>query len=175
MTVRRVMGTETEYGVSVRGARGYDPVRLSFAVVAAAADPATSHVRWDYRQEDPVHDARGGRLDRSRARADMLTDAPQLRIVNVIAPNGGRVYVDHAHPEYSAPETTDPFEAVRYDHAGDLLMAAACRRAAHEAGEPIELHRSNVDGKGATWGTHESYLMLRRVPFAQVTDLFSRI
>lgn len=52
----------------------------------------------------------------------MLTDAPQLNITNVIAPNGGRVYVDHAHPEYSAPETTDPFEAVRYDHAGDLIM-----------------------------------------------------
>ncbi|WP_314686300.1 depupylase/deamidase Dop [uncultured Bifidobacterium sp.] len=171
MTVRRVMGTETEYGVSVRGGRGYDPVRLSFAVVAAAADSATSRIRWDYRQEDPVHDARGGRLDRSRARADMLTDAPQLRIVNVIAANGGRIYVDHAHPEYSAPETTDPFQAVRYDQAGDVLMAAACGRAARGAGEPIELHRANVDGKGATWGTHESYLMLRRVPFEQVTDL----
>lgn len=55
----------------------------------------------------------------------MLTDEPQLNIVNVIAPNGGRMYVDHAHPEYSAPETTDPFEAV---------PVRPCRRPADAAG-----------------------------------------
>ena len=135
MSVRRVMGTETEYAVSRRGADRYNPVRLSFDVVAAAADPATSHIRWDYRGEDPVNDARGHRLPRAAARPDMLTDEPQLQIVNVIAPNGGRVYVDHAHPEYSSPETTDPFDAVRYDHAGDLIMAEAARRAGRDPAE----------------------------------------
>ena len=62
----------------------------------------------------------------------------------MIAPTAGRVYVDHAHPEYSAPETTDPFEAVRYDHAGDLIMQAATERARTQTGTPIALHRNNV-------------------------------
>ncbi|WP_288240017.1 depupylase/deamidase Dop [uncultured Bifidobacterium sp.] len=172
MSVRRVMGTETEYAVSRRGADRYNPVRLSFDVVAAAADPSTSHIRWDYRGEDPVNDARGHRLPRAAARPDMLTDEPQLQIVNVIAPNGGRVYVDHAHPEYSSPETTDPFDAVRYDHAGDLIMAEAARRAS-TADAVIELHRNNVDGKGASWGTHENYMMDRAVPFERVTALMT--
>ena len=103
MSVKRVMGTETEYAVSLSGAGRYNPVQLSFDVVNGAAGSHSKNIRWDYRQEDPVNDARGTRLERAAARPDMLTDAPQLNITNVIAPNGGRVYVDHAHPEYSAP------------------------------------------------------------------------
>ena len=123
MSVRRIMGTETEYAVS--GAQGGNPVQWSFDVVAGASSPRTRHIRWDYRQEDPVNDMRGMRLDRASARADMLTDEPQPHVTNVIAPNGGRIYVDHAHPEYSAPETDDPFTAVIYDTAGDVLMEQA--------------------------------------------------
>ena len=111
MSVRRVMGTETEYAVSAPGQGRYNPVQLSFDVVGAASDASRSHIRWDYRQEDPVNDARGTRLERAAAHPDLLTDAPQLNITNVIAPNGGRIYVDHAHPEYSAPETTDPLRS----------------------------------------------------------------
>ncbi|KFI98770.1 depupylase/deamidase Dop [Bifidobacterium stellenboschense] len=179
MTVRRVMGTETEYAVSQPGVAYYQPVKLSFDVVGAAADEATRHIRWDYRQEDPVNDARGTRLDRAAARPDMLTDAPQLNITNVIAPNGGRIYVDHAHPEYSAPETTDPFQALLYDHAGDRLMLAAAQAASAADPElkasrrPVVLHRNNVDGKGASWGTHENYMMRRDVPFADVAALMT--
>ena len=167
------MGTETEYAVSAPGRGHYNPVRLSFDVVGAAADEEHSHIRWDYRQEDPVNDARGTRLSRAAAHPDLLTDAPQLNITNVIAPNGGRVYVDHAHPEYSAPETTDPFEAVRYDHAGDIIMRAAADKASEVTGQKIVLHRNNVDGKGASWGTHENYMMLRAVPFDLVARLMT--
>ena len=154
MTVRRVMGTETEYAVSAPAVSHANPVQLSFDVIGAAADPERSRIRWDYRQEDPVNDARGTRLERAAARPDMLTDEPQLNIVNVIAPQRRpHVRVDHAHPEYSAPETTDPFEAVRYDHAGDLLMRRAAAAASAGTGHDIVLHRNNVDGKGASWGT----------------------
>lgn len=173
MTVKRVMGTETEYAVSQTGSGSYQPVQLSFDVVSGAADPDRRHIRWDYRQEDPVNDARGHRLERAAARPDMLTDAPQLNVTNVIAPNGGRIYVDHAHPEYSAPETTDPFAAVAWDHAGDRLMLAAARAASRATGCTIVLHRNNVDGKGASWGTHESYMMDRSVPFSDVAALMT--
>lgn len=178
MSVKRVMGTETEYAVSLAPAAGaeaksYNPVQLSFDVVSGASNESTRDIRWDYRQEDPVNDARGMRLDRASAPSDILTDSPQLNITNVIAANGGRVYVDHAHPEYSAPETCDPFEAVRYDHAGDLIMLAAAKRASETTGQHIVLHRNNVDGKGASWGTHENYMMERAVPFEQVTRLMT--
>ena len=173
MSVRRVMGTETEYAVSSRGQGRYNPVQLSFDVVGAAADERTKHIRWDYRQEDPVNDARGTRMERACAHPDLLTDAPQLNITNVIAANGGRIYVDHAHPEYSAPETTDPFEAVLYDHAGDLIMQQAAQKASGITDRAIMLHRNNVDGKGASWGTHENYMMLRAVPFEHVTRLMT--
>ncbi|NMM93666.1 depupylase/deamidase Dop [Bifidobacterium oedipodis] len=174
MTVRRVIGTETEYAVSLQGAgHYYNPVQLSFDVVSGAADDSSRTIRWDYRQEDPVNDARGTRLERAAARPDMLTDSPQLNITNVIAPNGGRVYVDHAHPEYSAPETVDPFDAVCYDHAGDLIMQKACEQAREQTGQPIALHRNNVDGKGSSWGTHENYMMLRSVPFSLVARLMT--
>ncbi|MBT1165876.1 depupylase/deamidase Dop [Bifidobacterium simiarum] len=165
MSVLRPMGTETEYAVVDKADPRANPVRLSFDVIAGASDPVTDHIRWDYRGEDPVNDARGYRLERASARPEMLTDSPQLQLTNAVAPNGGRIYVDHAHPEYSAPETLDPFEAVRYDHAGDLLMLAAARRASSADGRRIELYRNNVDGKGASWGSHESYQISRSVPF----------
>lgn len=173
MSVRRIMGTETEYAVSAVGATNASPARLSAAVVSAAADPRTSHIRWDYGQEDPVNDARGHRLVRAQARPEMLTDEPQSQITNVIAPNAGRIYVDHAHPEYSAPETDDPFEAVLYDCAGDVLMERAAASASQASAPAIRLYRNNVDGKGASWGTHENYMMLRSVPFMQVADLLT--
>jgi len=41
----------------------------------------------------------------------------------VILTNGARLYVDHAHPEYSSPEVTGPLDAVLWDKAGELIMA----------------------------------------------------
>ncbi len=37
----------------------------------------------------------------------------------MILTNGARLYVDHAHPEYSAPEVADPLDAVIWDKAGE--------------------------------------------------------
>lgn len=160
-----MMGTETEYAVLEPHASQYNPVQWSFDVVAAAAQEATEHIRWDYRPEDPVNDMRGMRLERASVHSDILTDAPQLHITNVIAPNGGRIYVDHAHPEYASPETRDPFSATIYDHAGDMLMQQAAAKAS------ARVLRNNVDGKGASWGTHENYMMDRAVPFAHVSQV----
>ena len=170
MSVRRVMGTETEYAVSVRQDPHANPVQSSFDVIAHAGDEETRHIRWDYRQEDPVHDMRGMTMPRAAARPDMLTDEPQRNITNTFAANGGRMYVDHAHPEYSAPETRDPFEAVAYDFAGDLLMRQAAQSASTERHQ-FEVFRNNADGKGAAWGSHENYLLRRDVDFDVVTAL----
>ncbi|HMC02536.1 MAG TPA: proteasome accessory factor PafA2 family protein, partial [Cellulomonadaceae bacterium] len=141
MTVRRVMGIETEYGIAEPGHPMANPMLLSSYVVAAYAGTQlhrAARARWDYDDEDPLQDARGFHLDRASAHPSVLTDdpahpapsgdatpedvparrrpgAPQSRprlpveeyedpgVANVILTNGARLYVDHAHPEYSSP------------------------------------------------------------------------
>ena len=87
-------------------------------------------------------------------------------MANVILPNGARLYVDHAHPEYSTPEVTTPLDIVRWDKAGELVMAEAARQAATMPGvsAAINLYKNNTDNKGASYGAHENYLMSRHDP-----------
>jgi proteasome accessory factor A len=77
--------------------------------------------------------------------------------------------VDHAHPEYSTPEVTNPRDVVLWDKAGEQVMAEAARRAARVPGtQPIQLYKNNTDGKGASYGAHENYLMDRKTPFLDI-------
>lgn len=120
--------------------------------------------RWDFEEENPLRDARGFDLARENADASQLTDE-DIGLANVILTNGARLYVDHAHPEYSAPEVTNPWDAVLWDKAGERIMAEAAERAAQVPGaQPIHLYKNNTDNKGASYGTHENYLMKRRPP-----------
>src|SRR5512143_1596084 len=171
MTARRVMGTETEYGISVPGSPGANAMVASSQVVNAylgALAGRERRTRWDFEEENPLRDARGFDLTREAADPTQLTDE-DLGLANVILPNGARLYVDHAHPEYSAPEVTNPRDAVVWDKAGERVMADAARRAAVlPGGAPIQLYKNNTDNKGASYGCHENYLMARATPFADI-------
>ncbi|WP_235939565.1 depupylase/deamidase Dop [Occultella kanbiaonis] len=220
MTVRRIMGIETEYGILGIGNPGANPMLMSAQVVTAYANEGVhggSRARWDYQDEDPLRDARGWSLDRSSAHPSQLTDnpsrpapdgdrpddggagsdggtggadeatgvhwggvtqrrrpAPQpepATVANVILPNGARYYVDHAHPEYSSPEVTGPLDAVRWDRAGEEVLLRSARLLAQIPGMPqVALYKNNTDGKGASYGTHENYLVDRDVPFDDIID-----
>ncbi|NUS55101.1 MAG: proteasome accessory factor PafA2 [Streptomycetaceae bacterium] len=170
MTVQRVMGIETEYGISVPGHPGANAMLTSSQVVNAyaAAMHRARRARWDFEEENPLRDARGFDLARELADASQLTDE-DVGLANVILTNGARLYVDHAHPEYSAPETTNPRDAVVWDKAGERIMAEAARRAAEvPGGQQILLYKNNTDNKGASYGCHENYLMQRATPFADI-------
>jgi proteasome accessory factor A len=92
-----------------------------------------------------------------------------LGAANVILTNGARLYVDHAHPEFSTPEVTNALDAVIWDKAGERVMEEAAMRAATVPGNPpVQLYKNNVDGKGASYGAHENYLMQRSTPFTAV-------
>ena len=174
--VLRVMGIETEYGISALGqAPGEDlhPMQLSNHVVKGYGWTTTAQpAGWDYETETPLRDIRGYELSRNQAHPDQLTDA-DLGMANVILTNGARLYVDHAHPEYSGPEVTNALDAVRYDKAGDAVMAIAAEQASQNLGRSVRLYKNNTDGKGASYGTHENYLLERSTPFDRVVTQFT--
>ena len=170
MTVRRVMGIETEYGISVPGHPNANAMLTSSQIVNAyaAAMHRARRARWDFEEENPLRDARGFDLARETADSSQLTDE-DIGLANVILTNGARLYVDHAHPEYSSPEITNPRDAVLWDKAGERIMAEAAERAAQLPGaQPIHLYKNNTDNKGASYGTHENYLMKRETPFSDI-------
>ncbi|WP_340538464.1 depupylase/deamidase Dop [Nocardioides sp. GXZ039] len=170
MSVRRVMGTEVEYGISVTGQPTANPMVASSQVVNAYASATAldRRARWDFEEESPLRDARGFDMSRAVADASQLTDE-DLGLANVILTNGARLYVDHAHPEYSTPEVTTPLDIVRWDKAGEQVMLDAARRAAQLPGSPqICLYKNNTDNKGASYGAHENYLMRRSTPFGDI-------
>src|SRR6201982_3605552 len=132
MSVRRVMGIETEYGISVPGQPGVNAMVSSSQVVnayQAATAARARRARWDFEEETPLRDARGFDLAAETADASQLTDE-DLGLANVILTNGARLYVDHAPPEYSAPETTNPLAAVIWHKPGERVMAEAAAKAA---------------------------------------------
>ena len=204
--VTRPVGLETEFGVLRPGNPYANPVVLSSQVVeayCAAADvPA---VRWDYAGEDPLADLRGGRLQRSAAHPSQLTDDPTRPAPSGDAPppapwgsrarpsaaeaalpqattavlvNGARLYVDHAHPEYSSPEVLTPHDALVWDRAGEVVARramAAVGDGGLGVGDPVEivLYKNNVDGKGAAYGSHENYLVRRELPFEELAAVLT--
>jgi len=200
VSVRRVTGTETEYGVLAPGMPAANATVLSSQIVNAYAASRRSGAgnfggtRWDYTDEAPLNDARGFAVPRTAADPTQLTDVPPVLdaeqialegggpaalygeqttdnpvLMNMVLANGARLYVDHAHPEYSSPEVTTPRDAVLWDKAGDAVVLAAVRYIAAAPGfSPVNLYKNNTDSKGASYGSHENYLVPRSVPF---TDL----
>jgi len=168
--VHRVMGIETEYGVALPGQPQANPMLLSSQVVTAYANamhPNRRRARWDYEEEFPLRDLRGFDMARADADASQLTDE-DIGMANVILANGARLYVDHAHPEYSSPEVTNPRDAVLWDRAGEIVMARAATHAAALGAGGINLYKNNTDNKGASYGCHENYLVARATPFAEL-------
>jgi len=164
------MGTETEFGISVQGQSTANPMVASSQVVNAYASSTlrARRARWDFEEESPLRDARGFDMSREVADASQLTDE-DLGLANVILTNGARLYVDHAHPEYSTPECTNPRDVVKWDKAGELVMLDAARLAGAVPGAPpILLYKNNTDNKGASYGAHENYLMRRSTPFGEI-------
>jgi len=162
MTTPKVLGIETEYGVI--GGPDDDPITASTLLVNAYAQQGPSRVNWDFVDESPDHDARG------TITSGHLAPAIETHLANTVLMNGARLYVDHAHPEYSSPEVRTPREAVLYDLAGEEIMRRAMR-AVNETlpiDRAIRLYKNNSDGKGNSYGTHENYLIEREIPFADV-------
>jgi proteasome accessory factor A len=162
VAVPKVCGTETEYGVALRGAADPNPVLASSVLINSYVEQRK--VGWDFEDETPGRDARGY--------AREGTQAPEIEthLVNTVLTNGARYYVDHAHPEYSTPECADALELVLADKAGERVLARSMQAAGRllEPGQSIVVYKNNSDGKGNSYGCHENYLVDRTVPFSSL-------
>jgi proteasome accessory factor A len=127
----RLMGVETEYAIS--GMQGEE-----------AADHSTiiRHL-----------------LDVSHTSLPNLQDGSSS---GLFLQNGARLYLDCGmHLEFSTPEVSNPWDAVRYVEAGHHTMLSLIERVGRESIPDVQIgcYRVNVDysGTGSTWGCHESY------------------
>jgi proteasome accessory factor A len=162
------MGTEIEYGITVQNDRDFDPISSCVLLVNAYREDHTGAILWDYDQENPLADARGFQVD-----GEKYTPNQQENIArNKTLVNGARYYVDHAHPEYSCPEVTNPRELVIHEKAGERILEISRREANAllPAGTQMLIYKNNSDRKGNSYGCHENYLMDRRTSFKQIVE-----
>src|SRR5262249_11173322 len=168
MAIPKVMGIETEYGITVKNQPDFNPILSSLLLINSYETFRSSRVRWDYEAESPLRDARGFEYMEEKEG----TSKEESRLINLILSNGARFYVDHAHPEYSSPETTNPRDLVIWDRAGERILNLSRQRA--EAVSPPEqrilIYKNNTDNKGNSYGTHENYLIDRRCPFTRIVQ-----
>jgi len=164
----KVMGIETEYGIMVRNAADFDPPASSTLVVNSYKERDLRQVVWDYAQENPLLDARGFQTEAEAPPPDDESNA----VINDILTNGGRYYVDHAHPEYCTPECANARDLVIYDKAGELILDMSSRIAeqALDNRREIIVYKNNSDRKGHSYGCHENYLMARHTAFQAIVE-----
>ncbi|MEQ1822699.1 MAG: proteasome accessory factor PafA2 family protein [Fimbriimonadaceae bacterium] len=158
-------GLETEYGfyLEERGAEN----QIEDATALVRNYPGERRVLWDYRFEHPRRDMRGytvGQL--SIDPEDAKFDAGRVHASDVevrsdrVLQNGARLYNDHGHPEYATPECWSLEQLVRQDQAGQAAVLRAARTISG-----AKLYKNNTDFHGASYGSHESYLVPRSLPF----------
>src|SRR5476651_1490021 len=165
MAISKVLGIETEYGIQVISADA-NPTSGASLLINAYVSEIRNKVSWDFEDESPGQDARGF------LRESIYAPEVEMHLVNTVLTNGARYYVDHAHPEYSSPECSNPLEILIYDRAGERVIqrSMAAARAMLPANEGIVIYKNNSDGKGNSYGCHENYLLDRSLPFARLAQ-----
>jgi proteasome accessory factor A len=163
-----VLGIETEYGIQVISPDPNPTAGASLLINAFVAE-VRGKVSWDFEDESPGRDARGF------LRESVYAPEVEMHLVNTVLTNGARYYVDHAHPEYSSPECSNPLEILTYDRAGERVVqqSMVAARRLLPPGEEIVLYKNNSDGKGNSYGCHENYLVDRTLPFARLAKEFT--
>ena len=166
----RVIGTETEFGIAAKDAALSDPVAGSIAVIGHYPGLPAPNAIWDYENENPLLDARGFEVEGERERPN-----PEYnRQLNKVLANGGRLYVDGAHPEYSIPECSNPREVVAFERIGERILARSLTELTRARGrEQCIVYKNNSDGKGNSYGYHENYMVSRAVPFNRLLQVLA--
>ena len=160
-------GIDCEYGILVQGKGAEDQIEYSQTLVESFSNEGL-FVGWDYRFENPRNDLRGFELknlsiDPNDAKFDVgrqQRSSIEVRADRVFA-NGARFYNDHGHPEYATPESFSIFELALFDQIGEGIV----HRCGIFSELDVTLYKNNTDYHGASYGTHESYLVPREHSF----------
>lgn len=168
--IKILSGIETEYGLYIEG-RGAEE-QVDDATVFVRTYPGPHFAGWDYRYESPRADLRGFAVSRLAVDpVDAQFDAGRQRgndrdiRSDRILPNGARFYNDHGHPEYSTPECWSNRELALHDKAGELAMFRTAQAVESAIGARVRIYKNNTDFHGASYGTHENYLVPRGLGF----------
>ena len=174
MTIKKTFGIETEYGVIHRGVSDPNPILASSLLInaylyshsPASSGPSAPRPGWDFVHETPEKDIRGFVTPES------IAPEIEAHLVNAVLTNGSRYYVDHAHPELSAPECSNPLSVVQYDVASDQILISSMKAAKEvmPPGQEIVVYKNNSDGKGNSYGCHENYLVDRETSFDLIAN-----
>lgn len=159
-------GIDCEYGILVKGKGAEDQIEDSQGLVESYSNEA--FLGWDYRYENPRNDLRGFVLknltvDPADAQFDVgrrMRNSIEVRADRVLA-NGARFYNDHGHPEYATPESFSIFELAGLDQEGEQIVF----QTGIDSNLEVSLYKNNTDYHGASYGTHESYLVPRSHSF----------
>ncbi len=170
----RLLGLETEYGLSITGIDVSDLADEARTLISSY--PGLSAQPWDYRDEDPLRDARGWRAPALTINPqDQRYDPPSRKRLRAsedhadrVLTNGARLYHDHGHPEYSTPECRSLRELIAHDKAGERIVWAAAQAYAQKTGRAVSVFKNNIDYHGMSYGCHENYLVKRELAFERL-------
>jgi proteasome accessory factor A len=171
--LRILSGIETEYGLFIDGRGAEEQVDDATAFVRSY--PGPHFAGWDYRYESPRADLRGFAVSRLQFDpVDAKYDSGKVRGKDEdvrsdrVLPNGARFYNDHGHPEYSTPECWSLNELALHDKAGELVLLQTAKAFAASSGHTVGVYKNNTDYHGASYGTHENYLVPRAIGFERL-------
>jgi len=156
MSLPKVTGIETEYGILIRGAAESDPFLASQLLLQQCEEAGELLRTQDRYREIGLETAE---VSTQTKTSGQWTGFPY----SLMLPNGSRFYIDHAHPEYCTPEAIFPRDVVAADKAGEIVVER-CRQRANASGmlpegEEIAIYKNNSDRKGNSYGCHENYLL----------------
>ena len=169
-----LLGLETEYGIVRDEVESYDVVEESMALVRRC-EMKSEFGNWAYSRERSHQDMRGFNVPslaqdeeedafcvEDRKRPYSYWEMKSDRVLE----NGARFYNDHTHPEYSTPECGSIFQLVAHDLAGERIVfeCARLRNQDDKVGR-VCVFKNNTDYIGHSYGTHDNYLISRRLPF----------
>jgi proteasome accessory factor A len=173
-----LLGLETEYGIVRDEVDSYDVVEESMRLVRRC-EMKSEFGNWAYSRERSHQDMRGFTVTslaqddeedafcaEDKKRSYSYWEMKSDRVLE----NGARFYNDHTHPEYSTPECGSVFQLVAHDLAGERIVAECARlrnldcESNNEPGS-VQIFKNNTDYIGHSYGTHDNYLIARRLPF----------
>ncbi|MBA3727282.1 MAG: proteasome accessory factor PafA2 family protein [Armatimonadetes bacterium] len=165
-----LFGIETEYGLAIEGSSPHSQLADAAALIAQFDGP--SFAGWDYAHETPRADLRGFEADQlatDPADAQWDSGEPQARwVADRVLTNGARLYNDHGHPEYATPECDRVLDLVTHDRAGELIVRRMADALQAAIGRGVSVYKNNTDFHGASYGTHENYLVPRSIEFSKL-------